>query len=190
MATDPTNELNPPPREALIPDPNASQTEQILGTTATQPDAARERIDPQWRRFYDQRLRQRDQMIDATTDLTAKAREVNPDPIQDEPAEVGTSTFHRDQLLGTVTMDEEQLSEINEAIARLESGTYGICQATGKPIAIERLEAVPWTRFSAEAQAEMEARGEAIKGGIGAQGDFSERKTATAGPWSEEEGSR
>jgi RNA polymerase-binding transcription factor DksA len=190
MAADPTNEPNVPPPTGLIPDPNASETDKILGITATQPNATRDRIDPKSHRLYDQLVRQRDELIDASTDLTAKAREVNPDPIQDEPAEVGTSTFHRDQLLGVVTLDQELLSEINEAISRMEGGTYGICLATGKPIPMERLEAIPWTRFTAEAQQDMEARGEATKAAIGAQGDFRDRGTAPAGPWREEEGSR
>lgn len=188
MAADPTNELNPPPKAGSIPDPNASQREQILGV-GVNPDSAREAIPEKWRRYYDQLVKQRDELIDASTDLTSKAREVAPDPIQDEPAEIGTSNFHRDQLLGNVTFDQEVLSEINEAISRMESGTYGICQATGKPIPEARLEAIPWTRFTAEAQAEMEARGEASMQAIGPRGDLQERGNAPSGPWREKEGS-
>lgn len=44
------------------------------------------------------------------------------------------------------------LREIEDALERLENGTYGICMATGKPISKERLEAVPHTRYSIEAK--------------------------------------
>lgn len=44
------------------------------------------------------------------------------------------------------------IEEINDALERMEKGTYGICQATGKPISKDRLEAVPHTRYSIEAK--------------------------------------
>lgn len=46
----------------------------------------------------------------------------------------------------------EYINHINDALQRIEKGTYGICQATGKPIAKGRLEAVPHTRYSIEAK--------------------------------------
>ena len=39
---------------------------------------------------------------------------------------------------------------------RIEDGTYGICELTGKPIGWKRLEAIPWTRFSVEAENQLE----------------------------------
>jgi len=44
------------------------------------------------------------------------------------------------------------IKQIDEALKRIEDGTYGICQSTGKPISRARLEAVPHTRFSIEAK--------------------------------------
>ena len=46
----------------------------------------------------------------------------------------------------------EFINHLDEALTRIENRTYGICQATGKPIARERLEAVPHTRYSIEAK--------------------------------------
>jgi RNA polymerase-binding transcription factor DksA len=46
----------------------------------------------------------------------------------------------------------EYILHINEALERIEKKTYGICLATGKPIARGRLEAVPHTRYSIEAK--------------------------------------
>lgn len=46
----------------------------------------------------------------------------------------------------------DYINQIDEALQRIEKGTYGICQATGKPIAKGRLETVPHTRYSMEAK--------------------------------------
>jgi RNA polymerase-binding transcription factor DksA len=71
-------------------------------------------------------------------------------------ADAGTDTFDRDFALSLLSSEQEALSELEAAIQRIKLGTYGICEGTGKPIAKERLLAVPFTRFSAEAQKEIE----------------------------------
>lgn len=71
-------------------------------------------------------------------------------------ADAGTDTFDRDFALSLVSSEQEALSEIDAAIKRIHDGTYGICEHTQKPIAKERLLAVPFTRYSAEAQKEIE----------------------------------
>jgi RNA polymerase-binding transcription factor DksA len=68
----------------------------------------------------------------------------------------GINTFDRDFALSLVSSEQEALSEIDGAIKRIRNGTYGICEITGKPIAKERLLAVPFTRYSADAQKELE----------------------------------
>jgi RNA polymerase-binding transcription factor DksA len=185
---DPANEPTPMPRAGLIPDPKASPTEQILGIAA-QPDATRAAIDPKWHRFYDKLLEARDKFIDSSMGLQASAFEVKHDAAQDEPAEIGTEGFQRDQLLGMVTFDQETLEEINEALSRMQNGTYGICQLTQQQIPEERLEAVPWTRYTVEARQEMEARGKTSQVALGPLGGVNERGTAPAGPWRDHEGS-
>jgi DnaK suppressor protein len=50
-----------------------------------------------------------------------------------------------------------QLLEIDQALARIENGTYGICEETEEPIEIDRLFAVPWTRLSIEGAEIQEA---------------------------------
>jgi RNA polymerase-binding transcription factor DksA len=71
-------------------------------------------------------------------------------------ADAGTDTFDRDFALSMVANEQEALSEIDAAIQRIHDGTYGVCEATGKPIAKDRLIAVPFTRYSAEALKEIE----------------------------------
>ena len=46
--------------------------------------------------------------------------------------------------------DYHTLRDIQEALERIEEGTYGICWGTGKPIGKKRLTAIPWTKYSFE----------------------------------------
>lgn len=71
-------------------------------------------------------------------------------------ADAGTDTFDRDFALSMVASEQEALAEIDAAIKRIHDGTYGVCEITQKPIAKERLLAVPFTRYSAEAQKDLE----------------------------------
>jgi len=71
-------------------------------------------------------------------------------------ADAGTDTFDRDFALSMVASEQEALSEIDAAIKRVRDGSYGVCEVTQKPIAKERLLAVPFTRYSAEAQKQIE----------------------------------
>ncbi len=66
-------------------------------------------------------------------------------------ADAGTDTFDRDFALSMVANEQDALSEVEAAIQRIKSDTYGVCESTGKPIAKERLLAVPFTRYSADA---------------------------------------
>lgn len=71
-------------------------------------------------------------------------------------ADAGTDTFDRDFALSMVANEQEALAEIDAAIKRIHAGTYGVCEITQKPIAKERLLAVPFTRYTAEAQKDLE----------------------------------
>jgi RNA polymerase-binding transcription factor DksA len=71
-------------------------------------------------------------------------------------ADAGTDTFDRDFALSLVSNEQEALSEIEAAIKRILDGSYGICEITAKPISKERLLAVPFTRYSADAQKQIE----------------------------------
>ena len=88
----------------------------------------------------------------------------NPGSLEDETGELVSSSA--DNHLGdmaTATFDREMdytlednsgavLAAIDAALARIESGTYGICERCGKPIAPERLEARPWAALCIDCQ--------------------------------------
>jgi hypothetical protein len=57
-----------------------------------------------------------------------------------------------------------------EALKRIEKDAYGTCELTGKPIPRARLDAIPWTRFTVEAQAQLEREGALRQKRLGALG--------------------
>lgn len=89
-------------------------------------------------------------------------------------ADAGTDTFDRDFALSMVASEQEALSEIDAAIKRIHDGTYGVCEITQKPIAKERLLAVPFTRYSAEAQKELERNRHRTRTQAGLFGELGE----------------
>src|SRR6202451_1370306 len=74
-------------------------------------------------------------------------------------ADSGTDNFDRDFALSLLSSDQDAIYEIEEALKRIERNTYGVCELTGKPIPRTRLDAIPWTRFTVEAQSQLEREG-------------------------------
>lgn len=69
------------------------------------------------------------------------------------PGDVATETFEREKRLSILESVEAGLADVRAARERLQSGSYGTCEACGKPIAEDRLNALPATRFCLEDQA-------------------------------------
>lgn len=65
-------------------------------------------------------------------------------------ADTGTDNYEQEFTLGLVEKDRQLLREINIALAKIQDGSYGLCEGTGKPISKARLEAQPWARYSIE----------------------------------------
>ncbi len=65
-------------------------------------------------------------------------------------ADIGTDTYEQEFSLGLMDSERRLVREILDALKRIEQGTYGICEGTGKPIPKGRLEASPWARYCVE----------------------------------------
>jgi DnaK suppressor protein len=76
--------------------------------------------------------------------------------VDQHPGDSGTETFELEKTVSLLEQVGEELQEVEAALQRVEAGTYGICQACGRPIGDERLEAMPATRFCVEDQAKAE----------------------------------
>ncbi|MBX7157510.1 MAG: TraR/DksA family transcriptional regulator [Verrucomicrobiae bacterium] len=75
--------------------------------------------------------------------------------------DAGSDAYEKDFALSLLSQEQDSLNEIEDALQRIEDGSYGICEKSGKTIPKARLEALPWARFTVECQAEME---KAMKG--------------------------
>jgi RNA polymerase-binding protein DksA len=65
-------------------------------------------------------------------------------------ADIGTDNYEQEFALGLMDSERKLLREIDDAMGRIEQGTYGTCEGTGKPIPKARLEAQPWARHCVE----------------------------------------
>lgn len=66
------------------------------------------------------------------------------------------SEVNHDVLSNLSTRDLERLNALDRVLGRIDKKTYGLCKKTGRPIPLERLEAIPYTDLSLEAERAME----------------------------------
>ncbi len=71
-------------------------------------------------------------------------------------AEQGSEAYDQSLSLDLAAADRKLIKEIDDALKRIADGTFGVCELTGKPIKLERLEELPWARYSIEAARELE----------------------------------
>jgi len=127
------------------------------------------KIKPEWAKFYERLLDLRDQLAKQMDGLAKEsAQEMAGYSLH--MADSGTDNFDRDFALSLLSSDQDAIYEIEEALKRIEKNTYGICELTGKPIPRSRLEAIPWTRFTVQAQAQLEKEGALRQRRLGALG--------------------
>lgn len=74
-------------------------------------------------------------------------------------ADAGSDAYDRDFALSLLGKEQDALYEINEALKRIDNGTYGICEGTGEKIMEERLEAMPFARYGIAWQEKIEREG-------------------------------
>lgn len=116
------------------------------------------KIKAEWSKFYERLLELREQLLRQMNGLAKEsAQEMAGYSLH--MADSGTDNFDRDFALSLLSSDQDAVYEIEEALKRIERKTYGVCELTGKTIPKARLEAIPWTRFTVEAQAQLEREG-------------------------------
>ncbi|MBY7143953.1 hypothetical protein KFZ56_13035 [Virgibacillus sp. NKC19-3] len=70
------------------------------------------------------------------------------------PGDIGTEQFEQERDAGINLIREDRLQDIDDALERIENGTYGLSEKSGKPIPLERLEARPEARNLVEEEEE------------------------------------
>jgi DnaK suppressor protein len=114
-------------------------------------DTARKRLEEERTRLQGIRDGIQREQDDATSETGGELSNVD-----QHPGDTGTETFEMEKNVSLLEQVEDELDEIEAAFQRLERGEYGSCQACGRPIGDERLEAMPATRFCVEDQAKAE----------------------------------
>jgi RNA polymerase-binding protein DksA len=74
-------------------------------------------------------------------------------------ADMGTDNYEQEFTLGLVETERKLLREINNALAKIQNGTYGLCEGTSQAINKARLEVQPWARYGIEYAKKMERGG-------------------------------
>ena len=83
-------------------------------------------------------------------------------------ADAATDEFDHLLAVSELSAEQDALYDIEEALQRIEAGTYGICEISGKPISEQRLNALPWTRFSHDIERQLESQGQGRRMRLGA----------------------
>jgi DnaK suppressor protein len=126
------------------------------------------RLDPFTRRQKDKLLQLRDAMVDsmagvAQDTLRSRAEGSEASAFGMHQADAGSDAYDRDFALSLLSQEQDALYEIDQALKRIELGTYGICEMSGKSIPRARLEAIPFARFTVECQSQLEKQSKASR---------------------------
>jgi RNA polymerase-binding transcription factor DksA len=144
-----------------------ADTKAIVGNAAAQP-----KIPAKWQEHYRRLVKMRDELTRERGHLVSQARESKQRVHGDNIADAGSDTYEQDFVLSMASSEQQALFEIEEALNRIKTGRYGICEATGKKIEPARLEAIPWTRFSTEAERDLEAHNAVNRARLGDRGEL------------------
>jgi DnaK suppressor protein len=98
-----------------------------------------------------------DQMQSVAQDsLRSRAENNEASAVGQHQADAGSDAYEKDFALSLLSQEQDALYEIEEALKRIENGTYGICEMSSKPIPHTRLEAIPFARFTVDCQQQLE----------------------------------
>ena len=106
----------------------------------------------------------RKRLLEMRAQITNQVREASEDVksvdevkgYSQHQADEGTDDFNRTISLSVSTKEQEILRQIDRALEKIDEGTYGVCDVTGKPIPVKRLEAIPYAAMTVEAQEQVE----------------------------------
>ena len=114
-------------------------------------------FDRQKKRLLELRDHFLDQMQSVAQDsLRSRAENNEASAVGQHQADAGSDAYEKDFALSLLSQEQDALYEIEEALKRIEVGTYGICEMSSKVIPHARLEAIPFARFTVECQQQLE----------------------------------
>ena len=112
-------------------------------------------VNPKFQKYYEKLIAMREELLERRGDLgkIAPVEELNHSV---NLADRASDEYDLGAQFGQFSSEQEAMFEIEQALRRIADGTYGICEVTGKAIAEDRLEAIPWTRYCKEVEAQVE----------------------------------
>jgi len=146
----------------------ASRGSESLAIIGNHAKTQERRLDPFIRSQKEKLLQLRDAMVDsmagvAQDTLRARAEGSEASAFGMHQADAGSDAYDRDFALSLLSQEQDALYEIDEALKRIDLGTYGKCEMSGKPISHARLEAIPFARFTVECQSQLEKQNKASR---------------------------
>jgi RNA polymerase-binding transcription factor DksA len=156
----------PAPAKAAKP-AAAEKAPEISGGKSPAPNGKKVEGDPDanltpfLKRQKEKLLQLRDSMLDAMAgvakdNLRSRAEGSEASAFGMHQADAGSDAYDRDFALSLLSQEQDALYEIEEALKRVELGSYGVCEMSGKPIAHARLDALPFARYTVECQSQLE----------------------------------
>src|SRR5216110_750344 len=126
------------------------------------------KLDPLIRNQTEKLLQLRDAMVDsmagvAQDPLRSRAEGSEASAFGVHQADARSDAYDRDFALSLLSQEQDALYEIDQALKRIELGTYGKCEMSGKPIPHARLEAIPFARFTVQCQSQLEKQSKASR---------------------------
>ena len=107
----------------------------------------------EFRAILDKKRASAQEEIDEMRQQLADGRESDSDTAYSmHMADAGTDAMEREKLYLMLARQQKYVGYLDRALSRIENKTYGVCKVTGKPIAKDRLRAVPHTEISMEAK--------------------------------------
>lgn len=112
--------------------------------------------------------KQKQRLLDLRDELLTSMFGVTRDTLRNAPegseasgsgmhqGDAGSDAYDRDFALSVLAKEQDALYEIDQALKRIDRGTYGICEMSGRRIPQARLEAIPFARLTVECQADWE----------------------------------
>src|ERR1700758_4242368 len=131
-------------------------------------EAGDEKLSPFLKKQKAKLLQLRDSLLDAMMGvsrdtLRARAEGSEASAFGMHQADAGSDAYDRDFALSLLSQEQDALYEIDQALKRIELGTYGKCEMSGKHIPRARLEAIPFARFTVECQSKLEKQSKASR---------------------------
>lgn len=149
----------------LIPSGPKAPPTGLVGQGDVAPDAAlfsKNRLSKkELEKYREILLAKRAELVGDISNIEDEALRQNSGSLSSLPqhmAEQGSDTFEQSISLDLAQVDRNLIREIDEALQRIDQGTYGVCLRTGQRISAERLAEIPWAKYSIEAQRDLERR--------------------------------